>query len=705
MASTLQFFLCLGLAALCLANPENNIRWCVKSEAELKKCRDVSQTCGSDHATLSCVSKGSTEDCFKAISEDLADAICLDSGDIYRGSLNPYNLVPVAAENYGTVKDPDTCYYSVALVKESSNFMFKDLKGKRTCHTGFGRAAGWTAPIGTLISQNMFQWGGPEIKPVTRAFAEFVSAACVPGANDPILCKQCAGKQDKKCKASENEPYYGYSGACLCLKEDKGDVAFVKHILQAAEFHNGYELLCLDNTRKPVEKYKECFWTRIPAHAVVTVNREEKIRSVTQFLEEAQKKTECKLFSSPHGRDLMFKDSAISLTTLPKAMNSFLYLGRGFTNANRALSNGIAEMEPPSENSIRWCTQSTEEKKKCDKWSVASEGSIECVEASNAEECITKVLQGVADAVGLDGGYLYTAGACGLVPAMQEIYDVPKYQNINVSFDLHQGIYYAVAVVKNKDKDITLKNLRDLKTCHTGYGRTAGYIIPLGFIQKETGVCDLSTFFKESCIPGADVNSNLCKLCAGNDKSKCLPNSREPYHGYEGALRHILFCFRCLIEKGQVAFVKHTTVDELIESDKSPAWAKDTKKDDLKLLCPDGSRKSVSEYASCHLAAVPAHAVITTQNRKEVVVRIVKEQQEKFGRNAGQDPQFEMFVSEGKKDQLFKDSTQCLNEVKEDIMNDYLGKQYSDALENTNKCGKSGKRLLEACTFHTCKLQ
>ncbi|XP_040204702.1 serotransferrin-A-like [Rana temporaria] len=688
MASTLQLFLCLGMVALCLANPVNNVRWCVKSETELKKCKDVSQTCGSEQATLSCVLKSSVDDCLKAISEDTADAISLDAGEVYKGSLKPYNLRPVASENYGTGKEPDTCYYAVALAKESSSFMFSELKGKRTCHTAVGRAAGWNSVVGTLISKGLVKWEGPENQPVEKAFAAFVSGACAPGAKEPILCKQCKGKQDKKCKASEIEQYFGYAGARLCLKEDKGDVAFVKHILPE-EFHKGYVLLCLDNTRKPVEEYKDCFWTRIPAHAVVTVDREDKIRSVTQFLEEAQKKSECKLFSSPHGHDLMFKDSATSIITLPKEMDTFLYLGSAFTSASKALSNAL---EPPSEKSIRWCTQSTEEKNKCDNWSVASEGSIECVEASFAEECITKVLKGEADAVSLDGGYLYTAGACGLVPAMQEIYDAEacKQKTPNV-----KGTYYAVAVVKKKDKDITLTNLRGVKSCHTALGRTAGYNIPAGLIHKQTGICDLSTYFKESCIPGADVNSNLCSLCAGNEKTKCLPNNREIYFGYEGALR-------CLIEKGQVGFVKHTTVEELIENENSPAWAKNVKKDDLELLCLDGTRKPVTEYESCNLAQVPAHAVATTPDRKDIVVRVLKNQQEQFGKNVGPNPPFQMFVSEKKKDQLFKDSTQCLSEVKENTMNGYLGKQYSDAIENLNKCAKSG--LLEACTFHTCKL-
>lgn len=689
MASSFQLILCLGMLAVCLANPVNNIRWCVRSEIELKKCRDVSATCVNEHVTLSCVLKASSDDCFKAIADDLADAISLDSGEIYRASLNPYNLKPVAAENYGTEKDPDTCYYSVALVKKSSNFMFKDLQGKRTCHTAVGRAAGWTSPVGTLLALGLFTWDGPEDKSIERALSEFVSAGCAPGSKEPTLCKQCKGKGDKKCKASNIEAYFGYAGAYLCLKEDAGDVSFVKHILPA-ECKKDYELLCPDNTRKSIEEYEKCSLGRIPAHAVVTVDKSDKIKAITQFLADAQKKAECKLFSSPHGKDLMFKDSATSLIPLPEKTDAFLYLGSSFTNANKALTQ---KMETPSEDVIRWCTQNKEEEAKCDRWSIASEGKIECVLANSAEDCITKVLKGEADAVTLDGGYLYTAGACGLVPAMQEIYNADTCKQKKIT---KKGTYFAVAVVKKSNKDITWKKLRGAKSCHTGLGRTAGYNVPVGLIHKDTGICDLATFFSASCIPGADVNSNLCQLCAGNDKAKCQPNTKEPYYSYQGA-------FRCLIERGDIALVKDTTVIENLESANPPAWAKGYTKDDFELLCLDGSRKPITEAKSCHLAEVPAHGVATTAARKDAVISVIKAQQELYGSDANPDAQFKMFVSEGKKDQLFKDSTKCVREVEEKTMDEFLGKEYTEAIKNLNECGKSG--LLAACTFHTCKLQ
>lgn len=46
--------------------------------------------------------------------------------------------------------DQKTQYYAVALVKKSSNFNLNELEGKKSCHTGLGRSAGWNIPMGLL---------------------------------------------------------------------------------------------------------------------------------------------------------------------------------------------------------------------------------------------------------------------------------------------------------------------------------------------------------------------------------------------------------------------------------------------------------------------------------------------------------------------------------------------------------------------------
>lgn len=49
-----------------------------------------------------------------------------------------------------------------------------------------------------------------------------------------------------------------------------------------------YELLCLDNTRKPVEEFRDCHLARVPSHAVVARSVGGKEDSIWDLLRRAQ---------------------------------------------------------------------------------------------------------------------------------------------------------------------------------------------------------------------------------------------------------------------------------------------------------------------------------------------------------------------------------------------------------------------------------
>ncbi|XP_077415330.1 serotransferrin-like isoform X2 [Vanacampus margaritifer] len=676
------------LVAVVLSAPTEHVRWCVKSDKEHQKCLDLA----AKAPVFTCVKKLDSLGCITAIHEGTADAITLDGGDIYTAGLENYKLHPIIAEDYGA--NSDSCYYAVAVVKKDSGFGIRDLKGKRSCHTGLRKSAGWNIPIGTLIKLGVLNWGGIEDETIEAAVGNFFSKSCAPGAEKGSkLCESCKGD----CSRSHNEPYYDYGGAFQCLVENAGDVAFVKHLTVPDNMKADYELLCMDNTRAPIDKYEECHLARVPAHAVVTRQDPQLAELIWNSLTTVQG---FDLFSSEAyapAKNLMFKDSTQKIVRLPANANAFLYLGASYLGIVRSLNK---EVTAAKSNAITWCSVGMSETRKCDEWSVngmvAGENQILCASASTVEECMKMIMSKDADAMAVDGGEVYTAGQCGLVPAMVEQYDEEKCSQAGAS----ASSYYAVAVVK-KGSGVTWATLRGKKSCHTGFGRTAGWNIPMGKIYKETKDCDFTKFFSSGCAPGSPAGSPFCTQCGGSgktvdDKAKCQASPEEKYYGYAGA-------FRCLVEgAGDVAFIKHTIVAENSDG-KGSEWATNVLSGDYELICPTKGPVPITDFESCHVGVSPAHAVVTRPEIRENVVRILQEQQSQFGR-VGSDAAFKMFESAPEKNLLFKDSTKCLQVVPSgSSYKTFLGPDYMDAMTSLRQCTDSTPDLEKLCTSHTCQ--
>ncbi|XP_066454208.1 saxiphilin-like isoform X2 [Eleutherodactylus coqui] len=594
--------------------------------------------------------------------------------------------------------EPVTCHYAVAVVKKSSTLQFDQLKGKRSCHSAVGTAAGWAAPLNALMKRNLLVWKGPKEKTIEKAASEFFLSSCAPGAKETNLCKQCAGKE-ANCKHSSEEPYYGDEGAFKCLRDDKGDVAFVENSVLSEEHTDSFELLCPDNTRKQLSQYKDCNFGKVPRHAVVTRSSGDKIKDITEYLLGAQsQKKECELFSSTHGKRFLFEDTTTNLIALPSAMDTFLFLGPELFDAMKALHGE----HPPSKNEVRWCTLSEKEKLKCDDWSSVSGGAIKCTEPSLAEECIEKVLKGEADVVSLSKKHMYAALTCGLIPAFEEYHNKDDFGPCQTPGTQYTdfGMTSNVALVKKKDQDITWNNLKGKKSCHPEVDDSAGWVDPLILIKKQTKSCDLGSFFSKSCAPGSAIDSNLCELCIGDSQNskantKCSRSDKEAYYGNDGAIR-------CLVEKGDVAFVPHFAVSDNTDGKNPALWAKNLKSSDFELLCPDGSRAPVSDHKKCKLGGASIQTVVCREDRVSDVVRIIQNQQSLYGRKGFQKDIFQIFSSRHGRNILFHDDTQCLvdfDRVKEiDIMYDFFGKEHYDSYKESRCFPPSA--LTSACSFH-----
>lgn len=710
------FYLLLVHAALSL----ERVRWCTMSNQELSKCKDMSNafTGAGILPPLECMEGESAANCTQMIKDYLADAVTLDGRWIYQAG-KEYGLKPVVGEVYD--QEIGTSYYAVAVVRKGSNITINSLKGVRSCHTGINRTAGWNVPVGYLIDSGRLPAMGCDLP---KAVSDYFSASCVPGTNSASyptsLCQLCKGDSSgqNKCQGNSQEQYYDYSGAFRCLAEGAGEVAFVKHSTVpentdgrtlstwAQQFRSkDFQLLCRNGSTADVTEWRTCHLARVPARAVV-VRPDTDGTAVFQLLNQGQQRfngvgAQFQMFdSTAYGaQNLMFRDSTTKLIAVT-SQNYQAWLGDEYLHAMQALScdpNTLPE-------SLNWCVVSTEEIWKCGEMGTAFRSKnlkpeIQCISAKTKEECMEMIQKKEIDVVALGGADIYIAGKTyGLVPAAGE----------GFSAEDNNNAYYAVALVKrNPSNAFTINDLKGKKSCHTGLGRTAGWNIPIGMLVKKGFInprdCNIpqavSEFFSASCVPSAEQGnypSTLCQLCIGdnNGNNKCSASSQERYYSYNGA-------FRCLAEDaGDVAFVKHSTVFENTDGKNTESWARDLKSSGFQLLCRNGARAEVTQFAQCHLARVPAQAIMVHPDTNIFALYgLLDKAQEYFGNNSNRNG-FKMFDSSAfqGKDLIFKDSAVKIVPVEERrTYAEWLGSEYVESLEGmqTPQCSGAGNKLIQ----------
>ncbi|KAM7284230.1 ovotransferrin [Ixodes scapularis] len=274
---------------------------------------------------------------------------------------------------------------------------------------------------------------------------------------------------------------------------------------------------------------------------------------------------------------------------------------------------------------VTWCTVSDMEHLKCTEFAEAVRASrtfslqLKCKRAAFKDQCMNFLDNGQVHLVELDPGEVYSAGRFhSVIPILAERYGPGR-----------EAGYYSVAVVHAKTEYKSLLDLKNKSVCFTSVGDMAGWVIPMATLVHENVlevsdcnnlVKSASTFFGPSCAPNSLIDKHnptgdnpqkMCELCGGRPGERCSGN--DPYAGYQGAVR-------CLAERGDVAFVKHTTLDEVLRG-RSHAF---------RLLCPSGDTAATDQFRSCNWGFVPPNVVVTTSDTRLAV----REQYQDFLRRA-----------------------------------------------------------------------
>lgn len=348
--------------------------------------------------------------------------------------------------------------------------------------------------------------------------------------------------------------------------------------------------------------------------------------------------------------------------------------------------------------SFKWCVKSPSEKAKCDDFvkyvkETAQNASMEvttlCVVGTSVDDCVNKIKNNEADLLTLDAGRVFDAGKTkDLIPIIFEQYGKSRLK------------IYGVAVVKKTNQGFHLKSLKGKKSCHNGARRNAGWRIPIGYMLRMKLIpavqCDnklndflsVADFFSESCVPdikqyntSGEIPGKLCALCAGTGNTQCSKKTSEnKYAGHHGS-------FKCMAEdKGDVAFFKHNTVEEVV------AMGGYGNASDYQYLCKDGSRKEIGQHEQCNLGFNPAHAVVTRKGNADVdkIVTILTSMSEKYGIDQTDPGNFQLFNSTkySSAHLIFRDSTIALVAIPKEsrTYQGYLGDDYVKDAEALKSC-------------------
>ena len=419
---------------------------------------------------------------------------------------------------------------------DDSTDPFALLAGKTSCHTGWLKSAGMLLPMGFLIGNGYANViGDPnDIESLRSTVLNFFS-------------------EDSSIPDS-GTPYYSYSGAVKCLTEGAGDVAFAKDSTISSYCGNTdaseNEDWCL-----PEDDYVLLpSYGAAPSHPVM-YNPELLDSALIPTIQDAL----VGMKDSEEGQSVLanvLNTPSIVKTTAQEHLSSYGNLVKDLPGIQSYFGDkfGISDTVSPTVSNIRIAFEIKEDYTDVDinpqllADYVAEQTGVEVTLYPVASEgAIIEALRfGNADIAFMDGGSAWMGwkeyGLAAMAADMKS--DGRTY------YDAHavvlNGSEMANAYLDGDDSTDPFALLQGKTSCHTGWLKSAGMLLPMGYLISEG----------YAPVVGSedDIESLRSTIFSYFNEDASIPDSGTPYASYSGAVR-------CLSEgAGDVAFVKDSTI-------------------------------------------------------------------------------------------------------------------------------------------------